>query len=51
MLGTPYAEYEKQIREQFTDMFAASGFDAKHDIAGVILNRWGHAYLNAAAFF
>ena len=27
-------------------MFAASGFDAKRDIAGVILNRWGHAYLN-----
>jgi spermidine dehydrogenase len=46
MLGTPYAEYERQIREQFTDMFAGSGFDAKRDIAGIILNRWGHAYLN-----
>lgn len=46
MLGTPYAEYERQIREQFTEMFAGSGFDAKRDIAGIILNRWGHAYLN-----
>jgi spermidine dehydrogenase len=46
MLGTPYAEYERQIREQFTAMFAGSGFDAKRDIAGIILNRWGHAYLN-----
>jgi len=27
-------------------MFAASGFDAKQDIAGIILNRWGHAYLS-----
>jgi len=22
------------------------GFDARRDIAGIILNRWGHAYLN-----
>jgi spermidine dehydrogenase len=27
-------------------MFASSGFDAQRDIAGIILNRWGHAYLN-----
>ena len=27
--------YERQIREQMTDMFAASGFDAKRDIAGM----------------
>jgi hypothetical protein len=32
-------------RQQFTDMFARSGFDPKNDIAGIILNRWGHAYL------
>jgi spermidine dehydrogenase len=25
-------------------MFSASGFDAQRDIAGIILNRWGHAY-------
>jgi len=25
-------------------MFAPSNFDAKRDIAGIILNRWGHAY-------
>lgn len=46
MLATPFSEYEKQIREQFTDMFGRSGFDARRDIAGIILNRWGHAYLN-----
>src|ERR1700721_1229294 len=38
--------YERQIREQMTDMFAASGFDAKRDIAGIVLNRWGHAFIN-----
>jgi spermidine dehydrogenase len=46
MLGTSFKEYEKQIREQFTDMFAGGGFDARRDIGGIILNRWGHAYLN-----
>jgi len=46
MLGTSFADYEKRIREQFTAMFARSGFDAQRDLAGIILNRWGHAYLN-----
>jgi spermidine dehydrogenase len=36
--------YERKIREQLTDMFGASSFDAKRDIAGITLNRWGHAY-------
>jgi spermidine dehydrogenase len=27
-------------------MFARGGFDARRDITGIILNRWGHAYLN-----
>jgi len=46
MLGTSFAEYERRIREQFTAMFANAGFDAQRDISGIILNRWGHAYLN-----
>ncbi len=46
MLATSFREYERRIREQFTDMFARTGFDARRDIAGIILNRWGHAYLN-----
>lgn len=46
MLATPFREYERQIREQFTEMFASGGFDAQRDIAGIILNRWGHAYLS-----
>jgi len=46
MLGTSFRDYEQRIREQFTAMFAAAGFDAGRDIAGIVLNRWGHAYLN-----
>jgi spermidine dehydrogenase len=46
MLGISFREYEQRIREQFDAMFAHVGFDAKRDIAGIILNRWGHAYLN-----
>lgn len=46
LLATPFREYERQIREQFTQMFARSGFDARRDIAGIVLNRWGHAYLS-----
>jgi spermidine dehydrogenase len=51
LISTPFREYERQIRQQFTDMFARSGFDAAHDIAGIILNRWGHAYLSPAPGF
>jgi spermidine dehydrogenase len=46
MLGISFREYEQRIREQFDAMFAYAGFDAKRDIAAIILNRWGHAYLN-----
>jgi spermidine dehydrogenase len=46
MLSTAFSEYERAIRQQFNDMFAGYGFDARRDIAGIILNRWGHAYLS-----
>ncbi len=46
MLNTSFRDYEKQIRTQFTAMFSGAGFDAQRDIAGIILNRWGHAYLS-----
>ena len=51
MIATPFRDYERQIRQQFTEMFARSGFDATRDIAGIILNRWGHAYLSPAPGF
>ena len=46
LLGTSFNDYERRLREQFSQMFAAGGFDARRDIAGIILNRWGHAYLS-----
>ena len=46
MLATSFAQYERAFREQLGDMFAPGGFDPRRDIAGIILNRWGHAYVN-----
>lgn len=46
LLSTPFREYESRIREQMTQLFGNAGFDPKSDIAGIVLNRWGHAYVN-----
>ena len=46
LFGTSFREYERLIREQFNDLFSATGFDPQRDIAGIILNRWGHAFVN-----
>ena len=46
MLATSFREYEFRIREQLTRMFSAAGFKPRRDIAAIILNRWGHAYLS-----
>jgi spermidine dehydrogenase len=51
LLGTSYRDYERQIREQMVRLFAKGGFDPRSDIAGVILNRWGHAYVCPAPGF
>jgi spermidine dehydrogenase len=51
LISTPFREYERQIRQQMTAMFGATGFDAARDIAGIILNRWGHAYASPAPGF
>jgi len=46
VLATSFRDYEHRIREQFSQMFSSAGFDAQRDIAGIVLNRWGHAYLS-----
>ena len=46
LLGKSYAAYETEIVEQMTKMFSAHGFDGESDIAGIVLNRWGHAYIS-----
>jgi spermidine dehydrogenase len=45
MISTSFRDYERQIRDQFSQMFGRAGFDPGRDIAGIVLNRWGHAYL------
>ena len=46
LLSTSFVDYERRIREQMTELFGASGFDARRDIAGIVLNRFGHAFIN-----
>jgi len=45
LFGTSYADFELQIRRQLQVMLGSAGFDARRDVAGVVLNRWGHAYI------
>lgn len=46
LLSTSYSAYELKIREQMLGLFGRWGFDPRRDIAGIILNRWGHAFVN-----
>ncbi len=45
LFATTYADFELQIRRQLQQMFGGAGFDARRDIAGIVINRWGHAYI------
>jgi spermidine dehydrogenase len=45
LFAMSYAQIENAVRAQFTKMFGDHGFDANRDIAGIIANRWGHAYI------
>lgn len=51
LLGTTYRAYETKIREQLMRLFGRGGFDARRDVAGIILNRCGHAYVCPAPGF
>lgn len=45
LFSMSYSDVERGVREQFSKMFSPYGFDARRDIAGIISNRWGHAYV------
>ena len=47
LMGTPFATFERNIREQLGTMLGAAGFDPARDIDGITVNRWAHGY----AFF
>ncbi len=44
LLDTSFQAYERKILSQMLKLFGSSGFDPQRDVAGIILNRWGHAY-------
>jgi spermidine dehydrogenase len=51
MFGTSYATYEQQIVAHMQRIFSPGGFNARRDIAGIVLNRWGHARMSPAPGF
>jgi spermidine dehydrogenase len=44
LLDTPFATFEKNIRDQLNRMLGAAGFDEARDIEGITVNRWAHGY-------
>jgi spermidine dehydrogenase len=44
LLDTPFATFEKNIRDQLNRMLGLAGFDAARDIEGITVNRWAHGY-------
>jgi spermidine dehydrogenase len=44
LLDTPFATFEKNIRDQLNRMLGPADFDAARDIAGITVNRWAHGY-------
>jgi len=45
VLGTDFATYEEQIKQQLGGMYGGHGFDAARDIVAITVNRWGHGYV------
>ncbi len=45
LLSSPFRDYERRLREQMVVLFGEAGFDPANDIGGLVLNRWGHAYV------
>jgi spermidine dehydrogenase len=44
LMDTPFATFERNIRDQLNRMLGAAGFDAARDIEGITVNRWAHGY-------
>jgi spermidine dehydrogenase len=44
LLATPFARFEREIRDQLQRILGPGGFDAPRDIAGITVNRWPHGY-------
>jgi len=46
MLATSFRIMSDASGSSSPTLFSEAGFDASRDIAGIVLNRWGHAYLS-----
>jgi spermidine dehydrogenase len=44
LLQTPFATFERNIREQLARTLAGGGFDPARDIEAITVNRWPHGY-------
>jgi len=44
LIGTPFSDFERNIRDQLNRMLGSAGFDSARDIAAVTVNRWAHGY-------
>ncbi len=44
LLQTPFATFERNIREQLARVLGPGGFDPAHDISAITVNRWPHGY-------
>jgi len=44
LYGTPFAVFERNIREQLARSLGSGGFDPANDIAAITVNRWPHGY-------
>ncbi len=44
VLATPFATYERHIREQLTRVLTGTGFDPARDIEAIVVNRWPHGF-------
>jgi spermidine dehydrogenase len=44
LMDTPFAKFERNIRDQLARMLGAAGFDPARDIEAITVNRWAHGY-------
>lgn len=44
LMATPFATFERSIRDQLGRMLGPAGFDPARDIEAITVNRWAHGY-------
>jgi spermidine dehydrogenase len=44
LMQTPFATFERNVRDQLARMLSGAGFDSARDIEGITVNRWAHGY-------